>query len=335
MPPQPHSPLFFRCRRLLRPSHLQQLFDLRPQILLVLVAEEFLVVGLELRADHPLPIDKRQHRHDRYIHHRVLHELQRRRAVVVAHWKRRIEVLEERRHRQLRSVLDRARHHLQAPRAVFVLVLAQEPDRPLAMRTVGQDEGQDYRLALVLAERQRRGAVSVDGVFRRLTRQLRRLRQQRNQCQRRQTSLLRHEPQCIAGSSPSTLLTVAPLRRSSKRPSSPRPVTRSSLAESTVMLFHFLLSTSRYAAKYWPIRPAVAASPRPRLSSVTNMMIMTGRRRRSGNSPVGPMPAVPGRGLSARHALTVQPPSSRTASSGIWTSRSAVSIPSPRSSSSR
>src|SRR5271157_1222322 len=128
------------------------------------------------------------------------------------------------------------------------------------MRTVSQDEGQHHWLAFVMAERQRWSAVPLDGVFRRLAGRLRRLRQQRNQRQRRQTSLLCHESQCIAASSPSTLVTVAPLRRSSKRPSSPRPVTRSSLAESTVMLFHFLLSTSRYAAKYWPAAPSLSHS---------------------------------------------------------------------------
>src|ERR1017187_6427259 len=111
------------------------------------------------------------------------------------------------------------------------------------MRTVGQDERQHHRLAYILAERQRRSAVPVGGGLRRFAERFRRLRQQRNQRQRRQISLLCHESQCIAGSSPSTLVTVGPLRRSSKRPSSPRPVTRSSLAESTRYRF-FAMSLS-------------------------------------------------------------------------------------------
>ena len=55
----------------------------------------------------------------------------------------------------------------------------------------------------------------------------------------------RHKSQSIAASSPSTLVTMAPFRRSSKRPSSPEPVTESAVSEATDIFFHFFSSASR------------------------------------------------------------------------------------------
>ena len=75
-----------------------------------------------------------------------------------------------------------------------------------------------------------------------------------------------------------------------------------------------------------PTWPAVAISARPRPSSVAHIVIMTGRRRRSGSRPVGTMAGVSDRVRSTRHALAAQPPSSRAASSGICSSLTAVSI---------
>jgi hypothetical protein len=74
---------------------------------------------------------------------------------------------------------------------------------------------------------------------------------------------------------------------------------------------------------------AVPISPRPRPSSAANTKTMMGRRRWAGNKSEGSERAGWACGRSARHALARQAPSSMAASSGICTSRMAVSMPQP------
>ena len=78
-------------------------------------------------------------------------------------------------------------------------------------------------------------------------------------------------------------------------------------------------------------RPAVATSMRPRPNSVAHMAIAAGRRSRSGNIMVGPMPSSIDRDRAARTALPAQARRSNAASSGICISRNAPSMLTHRS----
>src|SRR5215469_14921303 len=69
-----------------------------------------------------------------------------------------------------------------------------------------------------------------------------------------------------------------------------------------------------------PNRPAVTSRPTPSPSSLTHTTIAAGRRSRTGNSAVGPISRAIERVQTARRALAAQPPRSRTASNGTWTS---------------
>src|SRR5215470_10126504 len=72
--------------------------------------------------------------------------------------------------------------------------------------------------------------------------------------------------------------------------------------------------------------PAVAISPRPKPNSTANNMAAAQGRNLSGKTAVGPSPALTDRRPMARASLAELPPSSIAASSGIWMSRSAVSM---------
>ena len=82
----------------------------------------------------------------------MLQERHRFQIAVVAHRKGRRVLAKEGGQRGGRHVFGGAGQHLQTARAVFVLHLGQRAHHHLAVRAVGEDEGEDHRLAFVLGE---------------------------------------------------------------------------------------------------------------------------------------------------------------------------------------
>src|ERR1022692_1591322 len=89
-----------------RSAILQQRLNLAPEVLLLSIVEELLVVALKLSADIALPVDKSQHGHVRAEHGRMLPPFQRDHPVVGTHRERSIELFDEARHMR-RGILDR------------------------------------------------------------------------------------------------------------------------------------------------------------------------------------------------------------------------------------
>ena len=185
------------------------------------------------------------------LHRRVLREILRHGVVVESDREWRIERLDETRNERLGALIDRRFDHLEPARTVFRLQPREQTGGGLAMRARGEDESEHHGLALVRAQLQLLAAIQINGQVARGPRNLRRGGEQRrrrdhqgNTPNHRSLSVS-HAPFPSRGSSPSTLVTIAPLRRSSKAPSSPVPVTESPDSAVTDMAFHFFPRISR------------------------------------------------------------------------------------------